>query len=115
MAKAKQQEATTDMQALLEQNAQLAQERDELAQKLSEVMSLPSTSAPAPEVAGLPADTFTVNDEEYRMALPKIKVRGVGERTALEVLLDDEEYAALGSKTIKNYLVESGSIAVQKA
>lgn len=120
MAKAKKQDdmqpaQNADYQALLEQNAQLAQERDELAQKLSDAMSLSSTSTHQAQAIGVPSDTFQVGDDEYRMALPKIKIGGVGERTALEVLLDDEAYARLGGKTIKEFLVQTGSIAVQKA
>ncbi len=100
--------------ALLQEHQALLDAHNELKEKFSQLMDAPATPA-AKETPGVPADTFEVDGQTYRMALPKMKIKGVGERTALEVLLDDEPYEKLGGKTIKEYLVSYGSIAVQKA
>jgi hypothetical protein len=99
--------------ALLTEHQALLDAHNELKEKYNQLFEAPAP-APAKETPGVPADTFEVDGQTYRMAIPKMKVGGIGERTALEILLDEETYPALGGKTIKEYLVSYGSIAVQK-
>lgn len=96
---------------LLQAYQQLQQEHQTLKELYQDMMQAPS-KAIVKSLPNLPADTFEVAGNTYRMALPKMKIKDIGDRTALEVLLDDEAYQALKGLTIKEYLVSYGSTAV---
>lgn len=66
---------------------------------------------PAP---GIPADTFEVDGKNYRFKLAKANVRRLGERTALEMLVDNEPQEVLGGLTIKAWLVANNSSMVEE-
>jgi hypothetical protein len=60
----------------------------------------------------VPNDSFKANGKAYRFLYPKLDIPGIGIRTSLECLLDNEKHIPLGNMTIGEYLVsiKSGSI-----
>jgi hypothetical protein len=57
-------------------------------------------------------DTFKVGDNKYQFVYPLIDIPGIGIRTSLECVTDEEAHEALGGLTIVEHLVKIGSGAV---
>lgn len=111
-AEADKDEAVKEYQELLDEHNQLKQDYESL---LSGSDTPADKAAPASKAPVIPTDTFEANGGSYKMALPAISIKGLGKRTALEILTDEETYDVLGGKTIRQHLVDSNSIAVVKA
>lgn len=100
------QEKATIVEKLLQENAALTKELESLLQ------TAPTAAPSAPTV---PAETFKVDGETYHLTLTEYIIKGIGRRTALEVLLDDTDYAELNGLTIKAHLVSYPNIGFKKA
>lgn len=97
---------------LLQEHQALQDKYQLLLQEHQALALAPAASTATP--GGLPTDVFEVDGAKYQMAAGKLKIKGVGERTAAEVLYDNTEYPALGNRTIKAWLVSYGSAAVKQ-
>jgi hypothetical protein len=93
-------------QKLLIEHEQLKQAYDSIVHTTPDPRKLPA--------AGIPAETFEVNGSTYQMAAANLYVKGVGKRTALEALVDDQLHPSLGNSTILNWLVANNSTSVKK-
>jgi hypothetical protein len=71
----------------------------DLDQVLSDILDV---ADPAPdELEGIESDTFSYGGKKYSVAFPKVEIPGIGIRTALELLHDEEA---------QKYLVEQGCV-----
>jgi hypothetical protein len=93
-------------QKLLIEHEQLKQAYDNIVHTTPDPRKLPA--------AGIPPETFEVNGSTYQMAAANLYVKGVGKRTALEALVDDQLHPSLGNLTILNWLVANNSTSIKK-
>jgi len=93
-------------QKLLIEHEQLKQAYDSIVHTTPDPRKLPA--------AGIPTETFEVDGGTYQMAAANLYVKGVGKRTALEALVDDQLHASLGNSTILNWLVANNSTSIKK-
>lgn len=93
-------------QKLLIEHEQLKQAYDSIVHTTPDPRRLPA--------AGIPQETFQVNGSTYQMAAANLYVKGVGKRTALEALVDDQLHPSLGNLTILNWLVANNSTSIKK-
>jgi hypothetical protein len=93
-------------QKLLIEHQQLKQAYDTILHTTPDPRKLPP--------AGIPNETFEVDGNTYRMAAANLHIKSVGKRTALEAMVDDTLYPALGGKTILQWLVANNSTAIKK-
>jgi hypothetical protein len=93
-------------QKLLIEHEQLKQAYDNIVHTTPDPRKLPA--------AGIPPETFEVNGSTYQMAAANLYVKGVGKRTALEALVDDQLHPSLGNSTILNWLVANNSTSIKK-
>jgi len=91
----------------------LVADNSRLQAQLDELLSIPVQ--PVKKMEGIPPDTFTVAGAAYRFAGASLILPKIGKMTALEMLVDEETYSALGGLTIKAYLVKTGSKIVAPA
>jgi hypothetical protein len=101
-----QQDLEAAYQKLLIEHEQLKQAYDSIVHTTPDPRKLPA--------AGIPAETFQVNGSTYQMAAANLYVKGVGKRTALEALVDDQLHPSLGNLTILNWLVANNSTSIKK-
>jgi hypothetical protein len=95
-------------------NEELASKNAELAKKLEELAGKGAAEAVQAEGPKIPEESFTVNKKKFKFTTAKFIVPEVGEVTALEALTSKKEYAELGNKSIKQFLVEKGSDVVKE-
>jgi hypothetical protein len=93
-------------QKLLIEHEQLKHAYDSIVHTTPDPHKLPA--------AGIPTETFEVDGGTYQMAAANLYVKGVGKRTALEALVDDQLHASLGNSTILNWLVANNSTSIKK-
>lgn len=100
-------------EALKAEVALLHEQLSKLASDYNQLASTPVKS-PGTAVADVQTEPFQVDGEDYQLVVGKIAVRRLGERTALDILADEDTYDALGGLTIKEWLVKNNSKAIKK-
>lgn len=108
------------IESLSAQLEELKQENSILRDELNSVKTVVEkfVNQPAPKEAPapvIPKESFTLNGEKYHFRLPVITLPKIGKRTALEILTDETEQAALGNLTIKQWLVANNSKMIEPA
>lgn len=73
-----------------------------------------SAAAAQESKAVVVTEPFEVGGKKYLFAYPKINIPGVGVRTSLECVLDDQTNDALDGLTILEHLVKIGSGAINE-
>jgi hypothetical protein len=62
----------------------------------------------------LPPDQFKIGSKTFTYAIPRLNIPGIGVRTALEAILDEQKHDELGGLSINEFLVSIGSGAVKE-
>lgn len=74
-------------------------------------------ATPVPPAAALEAtqpDPVEINGKLYQFVAKKINIRKIGERTALDIMADEQTYPHLGDQTILQWLVANNSLALKE-
>jgi len=96
-------------QQLIGENLQLKTDLEAMRRQLASL-----TAATPPAIAAAPvAETFEENGQQFRLTQKQYFLKGIGRRTALEVLLDDTEYPTLNGLTIRQYLTSYPNSGVE--
>lgn len=109
--------------ALIEENAALKTEVELLTAQLTALQEaydqLAATPVPQPKASATEAaaeaepEPFEIDGKLFTLTAKKVSIRKLGERTALDIISDDEPYEALGGLTIKAWLLANNSTVLK--